>query len=143
MAIDFAQRIANNNRGSNQNNSNTQPKAQLWLNVGYYAGEGEHRRFVSLPVGIPLDTQEPIRISGQNREFNDFSAARNELLAMLIEEASKLEPGADDVVSLQIQVRKVNGAAEVSVGEDNAYSLAKLAGGDKVVLLSSKAEAAA
>jgi len=130
MAIDFAQRIAAANNAAafkTGTNPNAKPQAQLWLNVGYWVGEGEERRFVSLPVGIPLDTQEPLKIRGQSQDYNDFNESRNELLEMLIAEGMKLDPGADDLVNLQIQVRRVAAPVEATKGDANTYSLSKAA----------------
>jgi hypothetical protein len=133
--ISFAPRT-----GARTSSKTDQPKAQFWMNVGYYAGEGDDRRFVSLPVGIPLDTQEPLKVSGQNQSYNDFNGARNELLKALVEAAGGLPPGGEDLVNLQIQLRRVNDEVQVATGEANAYSLTSVAQ-QGFSLLSSKANA--
>ncbi len=98
--------------------SNEQPKAQLWLNIGYdvpapTAEDPNATKFVSLPVGIPLDTMEPIKVNGQNADYNKFVDARNQLLASLIAGSASLAPGEDDLVNLSIQVRRVSAPATV------------------------------
>ena len=125
--INFAQRNLSNAGGRGPARTE-QPKANYWLNVGYYAGEGEERRFVSLPVGIPVDTQEALRVSGQNQDFNNFNGARNELLDALKAAAGELPPGGETLVNLQIQLRRVNDEVVVAKGAENAYSIAAIGG---------------
>lgn len=129
--IDFSKlgsRNAAGNNGSSASGRQDLPKAQFWLNVGYYCDaptteDPQAQRFVSLPVGIALDTMEPVRISGQNRDFNAFQSARNELHQLILAEAEKLEPGQDEILNLQIQIRRVNGEPVVD-SANNPYGLA-------------------
>lgn len=122
--IDFPSRApaATARRGAAANND--RPKAQFWLNVGYHAGEGDQRKFVSLPTGIPLDTQERLATNSQNADYAQFQGARNELLDFLTDAASKLAPGEEELVNLSIQIRRVNEAVAAPTGEANIYSLA-------------------
>jgi hypothetical protein len=113
---------------------NERPKAQFWLNFGYLtpAGvEGEDDRFVSLPMGIPLDTMEKLSTKSSNADFAQFQAARNDLLDQIIEAASVLEPGQDYVIAadggLAVQVRRVSEeAAAPPVDATNRYARPKL-----------------
>lgn len=88
------------------------PKAQYWLNIGYQADhliEGEDTpRFISLPVGIPLDTMETLATNSRNQVYALQQAARNDLMAQLIDHAQGLEPGQSTIVNLQIELRRVN-----------------------------------
>ena len=88
------------------------PKAQYWLNIGYQADgviEGEDTpRFISLPVGIPLDTMETLPTNSRNQVYAMQQAARNDLMAQLIDHAQGLEPGQSTIVNLQIELRRVN-----------------------------------
>lgn len=89
------------------------PASQFWLNVGYSVevpnAEGQpETRFVSLPAGIPLDNIEALPVKGKNAEWNMFQSARNDLLAQLMEAAQALAPGEERIVSLEIQLRRVN-----------------------------------
>lgn len=88
------------------------PKAQFWLNIGYQADgiiDGEDApRFISLPVGIPLDTMETLPTNSRNQVYALQQAARNDLMAQLIEHAQGLAPGASTIVNLQIELRRVN-----------------------------------
>ena len=134
--IDFSTSFgARNARQSTQN----LPKAQFWLNFGIMKAatkEGEEDRFVSLPTGIPLDTMEPAKVSGNNRDWNKFQAARNDLLAQILDVANTLEPGGEFIIQaegeLAIQIRRVSAEAEEpAVDETNRYatpSLFKVAG---------------
>ena len=93
------------------------PKATLWLNVGYSAGE----KFVSLPVGIPLDQLEFQSESSNNEDWSFFQQARNALLKDLLEQASGLQPGESGVIEgLEIELRKV-GAEKAPASGKNPY----------------------
>lgn len=110
------------------------PKAQTWLNIGYEFGEPgtEAYRFISPPMGIPLDTMKPIDIRSRNAEFAQFQAAQNDLLAQLQAEAAKLAPGESLVVRnpnspLCIQLRRVNDPVEAPAADaSNPFALASL-----------------
>lgn len=88
------------------------PKAQYWLNIGYQADgiiEGEDApRFISLPVGIPLDTMETLPTNSRNQVYAMQQAARNDLMEQLVAHAQNLAPGASTIVNLQIELRRVN-----------------------------------
>lgn len=88
------------------------PKAQFWLNIGYEADhviDGEETpRFISLPVGIPLDTMETLPTNSRNQVYALQQAARNDLMAQLIAHAQNLQPGQSTIVNLQIELRRVN-----------------------------------
>ena len=93
------------------------PKAQFWLNIGYpvtvKTEAGEEQRFVSLPTGIPLDTQEPLATNSRNAEFAAFQAARNNLHDQFMAVAAKLQPGEEKIIGLgdsglALQIRRVN-----------------------------------
>lgn len=91
------------------------PKAQLWINLGYDSGvkqEDGTTRFVSLPQGIPLDTQEEVSTKSSNTEYSKFQQARNHLLQQVIEACKDLAPGQSKMVNLQVQVRRVMDEAE-------------------------------
>lgn len=92
------------------------PKAKLWLNIGYM----KNGKFVNLPMGLPLDTMEPAKVSGQNQDWNNFQTARNELLKAL--QNIQLEPGAStEFTSLTIEVRHIADTVVVD-RETNEYA---------------------
>lgn len=98
------------------------PKAQFWLNLGYTVEvettAGAEERFISLPLGIPLDTQEPEKTNSKNKEWAMIQAARNALLEELKEYAQHLQAGEEQIIQLQVQLRRVNDEAEIPEGEN-------------------------
>lgn len=102
-------------------------KSQVWLNIGLEAGgdeNGEGARFVSLPVGVPLDTQKPIAVRGTNEDFNAFTGARNDLLEQLQMLAADLEPGEERIIGLQVQMRRIAAPTEAApVDDGNKYRI--------------------
>lgn len=130
MAIDF-----NRNRtapaAGTQTAAADRPKSQFWINIGYNvevpvteAGEaaGTENRFVSLPVGLPLDIAQKATIKGHDTEFVAMQTARNELLEQLIEFAETLKPGEVKEIKLVVQLRRIQGEAPVIKTNDNPFS---------------------
>jgi hypothetical protein len=106
------QRTFGANSGNVAGASNERQPAMVWVNIGYTVevqGEnGPEARFVSLPVGIPLDTSEPIQLRGRNQDFLQFTKARNELREQLLTAAKGMKPGEEQLVQgLEIQLRVV------------------------------------
>lgn len=130
MAIDF-NRTRSNAPAANKEAAADRPKSQFWINVGYNVevpvvqdGQpaGVENRFVSLPVGLPLDIAQKTSIKGHDAEFVAIQTARNELLEQLLEFAEKLAPGETKDIDLVIQLRRVNGEAPVIKTSDNPFS---------------------
>jgi hypothetical protein len=135
--IDFQKTFGGASASGNGNGDRSQlPKANLWLNIGYLVaiavtnetGETvEEQRFVSLPVGIPLDTTEPVSTQSRNQGYAQFMAARNNLLTELQQIGAQLKPGEERIVGgtengLCIQVRRVSDpASEPAVDETNPF----------------------
>lgn len=114
---------ANNNTSSTATAKEERPKAQFWLNIGYTANEGtEDAKFISLPTGIPLDTQEPLATNSSNADFRAMRCAQNDLLAQLTEFAQSLEPGAEGIIQLQVQLRRVKAAEADIPADENKYA---------------------
>lgn len=111
------------NTASNSAAKADKPKAQFWLNIGYVANEGtEDAKFISLPTGIPLDTQEPLPTNSSNEDFRAMRSAQNDLLEQLVEFAQGLEPGAEGIIQLQVQLRRVKAPAEDIKPDENKYA---------------------
>lgn len=128
MAIEFNKTFgdkSNTGKGSKAD----LPKAQFWLNIGYPVEldtpEGTEHRFVSLPMGIPLDTQEPLPTNSRNVSYAQFSAARNDLHSQIMAVAAQLEPGEEKELNLVIQLRRVN-EEQADVSPDNNPMVRKL-----------------
>lgn len=99
-------------RNTNSNNRNqNQPEAEFWLNVGLPAnsvvpGEAEPR-FISLPMGLPLDTMKPAKVSGSNELYRQLQTAKNDLWEQLMRASSRLQPGQEMELPLVVRVRRV------------------------------------
>jgi hypothetical protein len=135
MAIDFKSTLNSRNQVQTTTaKTERKPTAQFWLNFGYMVAsttEGEDSRFVSLPMGIPLDTMDKVSVRSQNQDYAQFQAARNDLLDQMLEAAGALQPGQDYVLEVEgglaVQIRRV--AAEVEApktDESNVYARPKL-----------------
>lgn len=79
---------------------NVLPDAEFWLNIGldlpiYDPETGEEKiEFVSLPIGLPLDTMSEMEVRGKNRRWNTIVAAKNQILQLLVASSKEtLEPG--------------------------------------------------
>lgn len=108
-------------------------KAQFWLNIGYQSDvmdpETKRPKFISLPLGIPLDTQEALPTNSRNMEFAQMQAARNDLLEQLNEAAKSLKPGEEYIIcmdqktGLAVQLRRVNDdVASITCEEGNPFA---------------------
>lgn len=116
--------------GNNTPEKPTREKATLWLNIGYVSGvkdEDGTNRFVSLPLGIPVDSMEALPTNSKNEQYALFQAARNDLLAQIMEVAKDIKPGESKLLNLQIQLRRVADAVEPAVPEAGNPFAAKIA----------------
>ena len=102
------------------------PKAQFWINIGYVVevqGEdGVEQKFISLPMGIPLDTQERLPTNSSNADFRALRSAQNDLLDQLKDVAATLQPGEEKIIGegqLVIQLRRVKAEAAQIAAEAN------------------------
>lgn len=95
-----------------QDSENEFVPANYFMNIGITVGEGEEARFVSLPMGLALDTMREAKVSGTG-EFAQFKASQNDLLKQICEVASSLKPGESLMLEgncggLQIELRRRN-----------------------------------
>lgn len=127
MAIDFdrARTFGQRTGMVTADNTNEKPKAQVWINIGYETADPNYP-FVSLPMGIALDTMEPIALRGRNEDFNAFVGAQNDFLAQVKKGAESLEPGEDMIIGLEggmaIQIRRVSEAVQAPAPENNRFA---------------------
>lgn len=108
------------------------PPAEFWLNFGYVSAHQDEDgtyRFVSLPLGIPVDTQDMLPTNSRNQGFAQFQAARNDLLEQLLAVSKTLKPGEEKVIcqdpesGLAVQLRRVNTSTENNVpAGDNPFA---------------------
>lgn len=102
--------------------------ADVWINIGYETGDPVYP-FVSLPFGIPLDTQKPLAVRGRDQDYLAFTGARNALLEEIQKAAEDLAPGEDIILSpegseggLVIQIRRRSEAAVEAPIENNRFA---------------------
>ena len=84
------------------------PKSQLWVNVGYSIEVDGVNVFVSIPMGIPVDSIKELPTNTRNTEYNLLNQARNQLLADITAGAEDLESGESHVLELEVQVRRID-----------------------------------
>ena len=87
-------------------------KSQLWVNVGYTQVVNGVDVFVSIPMGIPLESVKELVTNTRNVEFNQLNQARNQLLADILAASEDLEPGQDHTLELEVQVRRIDKEAD-------------------------------
>ena len=129
MAIDFENTFGKRSKPGNSSTNDDRPKAQLWLNIGYQtdiADDDGKLRFVSLPVGIPLDTQEPLPTNSKSDEFRAFQSARNDLMTQMIDIGKSLAPGEEKIIALgesglSVQIRRVSEEAAAVPADQNQF----------------------
>jgi hypothetical protein len=107
-----------NNNAAETSNKKDRPKAQFWLNVGLVKEVNGDEVFLSLPLGIPLDTQDALDTRSSNKEFAMMQAARNSIVEQLKEYAETMSPGEDVLIDLKVQLRRVKETTEVSTKPD-------------------------
>lgn len=96
------------------------PAATVWLNIGYEA----NGRFVSLPIGVPLDTMQMADETGSNPDWVNFRKAQNGLLKWLLGQASTLDAGGTETIDgLSLQVRKVGAPLSDEALGENPYAI--------------------
>lgn len=123
MAIESFAKTFGNKSNAASATAESKPKAQYWLNIGYVANEGtEDEKFISLPTGIPLDTQEHLPTNSSNADFRALRCAQNDLLDQLMDFAKDLEPGAEGIIQLQVQLRRVKAPEADIPAEENKYA---------------------
>jgi len=98
-------------------------KAEIWLNIGYETGDPEYP-LITLPFGIPIDTQGESPLRGQNPKFLAFTKRKNELLKQIQAAGAKLAPGEEAIIGgteggLVLQLRRrATDSADLPVDED-------------------------
>lgn len=111
----FGQRMANSSISSQ--GAEERIDAEVWLNVGILTGD-EKYPIVTLPYGIPIDTQKPLALGRGDNDYAKFLSARNGLLVEIQNAAADLAPGeeciiggSEDGLILQLRRRSAEVAA--------------------------------
>lgn len=115
---------------------NVLPDAEFWLNIGldlpvYDPETGEEKiEFVSLPIGLPLDTMSEMEVRGKNKRWNTIVAAKNQILQVLVSSAREtLEPGGTmrpDQLIVEIRRREDPNVGVETTAESEKTSAAVL-----------------
>lgn len=107
---------ASNNTASTNNNRTTakgdeeRRQSKLWVNLGYKNADG---KFVNLPVGIPIDTMELLAVRGQSEDWVKLTHERNMLIKQLQAIGDDMEPGQEQMLPLEVQLRRVGNELEI------------------------------
>lgn len=102
------------------------PKAQVYANIGIETNHPKYP-FMSLPFGVPVDTQQPKQVRGNDADFVNFTHGQNELLEWLQAEAAKLQPGESVILTgLTVELRRSKGDTVTPATADNPFSLSAL-----------------
>ncbi|UKL14746.1 ssDNA-binding protein [Stenotrophomonas phage C121] len=115
-------------QAAQQSNQKPQKEAtKYWINVGYpitvQDDQGNNREeFVSLRLGIPLDSIEYLPANSSNADWRKREAAQNHLLDLLRNKAAGLEGGESVILDkLSVELRMVKDKAVAESAEDNGY----------------------
>lgn len=107
---------ASNNTASTNNTRTTakgdeeRRQSKLWVNLGYKNADG---KFVNLPVGIPIDTMELLAVRGQSEDWVKLTHERNMLIKQLQAIGDDMEPGQEQMLPLEVQLRRVGNELEI------------------------------
>ena len=97
-------------------------KSQLWINVGYSIEVEGEQVFVSIPMGIPVDSIKELPTNTRNAEFNLLNQARNQLLADITAASEDLEGGESHVLELEVQLRRIDKEVDpLPAGSSNPF----------------------
>lgn len=99
-------------------------KSKVWLNVGVtipgQVDEQGNPLFVSLPIGIAIDTMKPMNARGNNKKWNELVGAKNWLLDQVQKAGVSLEPGTHlDLSNLTCRLQHTTEQTEGTSGDDN------------------------
>jgi hypothetical protein len=96
------------------------PKSKVWLNPGLFVQTQEGPQWIPLPLGLGIDTMEPMQVRGQNVDFIKRANASNQLLADLKNAGNRLAPGEELQIPLTLILRRNNEDLDIQPS-DNEY----------------------
>lgn len=116
MSVDFKPKTFGITQPAASAPAADRPQAEFWINIGY---ESEHLDeetgqpfFISLPQGVPLDTQEPADTKINSPKLAAIRSGQNDLLDQLLEFTKDMAPGEARNIQLTVQVRRRKAPAE-------------------------------
>ena len=95
------------------------PVAQVYANLGKHFDIEQDdgsivSEFISIPLGIAVDTQLPMVSKSSNNAYNQRVEIKNRILDLVKKEADRLDPGDTEMLTgldIQLLRRKVVGVA--------------------------------
>lgn len=105
-----------NNQGSNNKTAAEKEhvKSLVWMDIMIPLVNGE---LVAFTAGVPLDTQQPLKVGNAASEFNTMQRKRNMVLASLQKMAADMDEGAQVTFPVELRIRKLNAHVEFEVPE--------------------------
>lgn len=117
-----------NNNGNGYGRAD-EPETEFWVNIGLPANgivEGEDApRFISLPMGLPLDTMKPAKVTGNDETYRQLQTMKNRLWEEVMNAAARLQPGQEMDLPLQARIRRIKPKTPVqTAGSPLSFTLA-------------------
>ncbi|MCZ2127477.1 MAG: hypothetical protein LC099_06850 [Anaerolineales bacterium] len=107
---------------SNQSSSSEDKAPNIhWLNIGITVPINGVDKFVSLPLGIPLNSIQVKDYKGNNSEYAEFVAVQKQLVSAILEQSATIPPGESrklESKQLQLELRHAAPASEPVVRPD-------------------------
>lgn len=107
---------------TNQQSSNSDKSPNLcWLNIGITVPINGADKFVSLPLGIPLDALQVKPYKGSNAEYAEIVSVQNQLVTTLLEQFASIPAGESrklESKQLQLELRHAAPPSEIPVRSD-------------------------
>lgn len=125
-------------QNTNQNRqSNSQPDrtpAEYWINLGYQVtvkleDGAEETRFISLPMGLALDSMKLLPTNSTNELWAQQQGARNNLFTQIMDIAKTLESGEEKILAvdptngLAVQLRRVKSEMPPAKPGSNPFAM--------------------
>lgn len=112
--------------------SKPKAKSEFWLNIGYINAGNTKYPFVSLSLGVPVDSLILKDVSKiKDPEYANFMKRCNKLTSLITEAAKSLKPGQSVLLGepkegeIAVQLLRVNAATapDYSTGDDDTFAL--------------------
>lgn len=99
---------------------NELPESRGWINIGFTkvmpdAQGNPINRFINLASGIPVDSIPAFKASPTNL----LRQEQNHLRAQILDKLETMAPGQEEVIHLEVRIRRVFDQAEIALSSDN------------------------
>lgn len=113
----------NQTTNGNANGKEKKPAPKVWLNPGIETTDREGNPIhIGLPIGIGVDTMDPVKVRGRNEDFRALQTQKNELLEAIQAMGEQLSPGEEKTINLVCKIRRVDEAPEAVDTDDQFKS---------------------